>query len=75
MKLCKDCKFMEKQVVAQQGHAQTVPVCVHDECRHPVYGDPVPCQVARQELVFCGFQAKYWVKKEEQPTVQLVKLT
>jgi len=46
---------------------EMVPVCRNDECRHPVDGEPVPCQIARQEVVFCGFQAKHWKKKEEDP--------
>ena len=76
MKLCKDCQFMEKQAMQVGPSAQMVPHCMHEECRHPVYGDPVPCQVARQEIVFCGFKAQYWKKKEEQqkPTT-LVQLS
>ena len=63
----------------QVGPAQMemIPVCRHEECRHPVYGEPVPCDLARREMVFCGFQGKYWTMKEEKemPKATLVQLT
>lgn len=72
MKLCIDCQFhARKAVQLPPGHpagtAMMVDLCTHDECRMPVVGEQVPCEMARRENVFCGFQAKYFKLKEVKP--------
>lgn len=68
MKICADCKF-HKRVGANVGPGQAamVDICTHSECRDPVSGSPLPAQAARQQLVFCGFEAKYYSKKPDEP--------
>ena len=57
---------MTKQAVETgPGRLEMLPICSYEECRHPVYGDPVPCDLARRESVFCGFNGKYFKLKEE----------
>jgi hypothetical protein len=75
MKFCKDCHWMKKEAMVLEGHGKVVTVCTHEECRHPVTGEPIPAQAARQETIFCSFQAKYWTKKEENaPKGNLVQI-
>lgn len=67
MKICRDCEFHKRGVVQMGPQQGLMDVCTNSECRDPVEGNPLPCQVARQQLVFCGFEAKYFKKKEEAP--------
>lgn len=43
-------------------------VCKHEECSDPVTSEPLPCNLSRQSLNFCGINAKYYKEKEETPT-------
>lgn len=74
MKLCKDCKHFKTEAVDVGGRFQQVPLCFHPECRHPVYGEPIPAEMARRELVFCGFGAKYHEPKESEAPKGLIEI-
>jgi hypothetical protein len=71
MKLCKDCHFLAATAgEMQRGRktfAQMVPICIHEECRDVITGEPIMAMGARQAEVYCGFKARYWKKKEEAP--------
>ena len=76
MKLCKDCDFVKTQPVQDnRGQFVTLYFCEHQECADPVSGEIMPCGVVRKDASFCGFNAKYYKKKEEPvaaPVIQLV---
>ena len=67
MKICVDCEFHKRAAVQMGSQASMVDICVHPECRDPVGGSPLPCQAARQQVVFCSIEAKHFVKKEAPP--------
>jgi hypothetical protein len=65
VKLCVTCDYHKREVVnmGPQGFGQ-VDLCSHEDCMHPVNGDPVMCDQARQQVVFCGFSGKHWKAKQ-----------
>lgn len=67
MKTCISCAHFKRSVieVAPGQHGMAF-VCSHEECIDPVTGDPIPCNLARQQIVFCGITAKYWKEKEKE---------
>lgn len=77
IKICKDC-YYHKRAVVDIGNGQSGMgfVCSHEDCRDPIIGDALPCNIARREIVFCGIGAKFFKEKEEPvtaPVIQLVK--
>lgn len=71
MRICIDCQF-HKRVGADVGGGKMalVDICTNTNCRDPVSGSPIPCQAARQQTVFCAFEAKYFKKKEAEPVAE-----
>lgn len=68
MKTCVSCKFKkEESFQMPDGRYQMMFICHHEECIDPVVGEPVPCNVARRDPVFCGVNARYYIKLEEKP--------
>lgn len=74
MKFCKDCNFSKKEQFQTPAGWQSVMLCQNMECRDPVSGDMIPCEIARREQVFCGIQAKHFKQKEEQRVATLVEI-
>lgn len=68
MKLCVNCKYMEKKQ-AQVGPQQMamIPFCAHPELVNPVDGGFLPCQNVRGDPQFCGVEGKHW---EENPKAE-----
>lgn len=64
MKICANCQFSKPEALVAGGQAQMVLVCTHEECRDPVDGSMIPCLPARQQIVWCGFPARYYKEKE-----------
>lgn len=69
MKLCIECKHHQRKAfpVDPQGRVAMVDACTHPEVCDPVTGELIPCQIARQQAVFCQFSARYWEQKEKTP--------
>lgn len=64
MKICTECKFSKVETVdLQNGQLGRVMCCTHEECRDPVNGALLPCNVTRQQAVFCGFKGQYFEQK------------
>lgn len=79
MKICKECDFCEEKVVDMQlPNGQSIPqmgmVCMHEECRDPVVGEQIPCNISRREQAFCGIQGKYYKLKEVKPMAPVIQL-
>lgn len=74
MKFCKDCSSCHKEGMTTPSGFKVISLCANMECRDPVDGSMIPCQIARQEQVFCGIQAKYFSKKEEPVSAPLVEI-
>lgn len=73
MKFCTNCTHSTKEVVGgQQGYA-TVYVCHHPECLHPVDASLLPCEAVRKQDIFCGFSAKYYSEKVQEPAKEETK--
>lgn len=75
MKHCRDCHFVETQT-DQTNHGQFITMfrCMHPECSDPVNAEPLPCGPARRDASFCGFNAKYYHKKEEPVKASVIQL-
>lgn len=68
MKICMECDFYKRATLqAPDGRVGMADICVNSECRDPVDGSPLPCQVARQQVAFCGIDAKHYRQKKEAP--------
>lgn len=64
MKICAECKFSKRDIVeVAPGQGASTLVCTHEECRDPVQGGQIPAMIARQQVVFCGFGARYFEAK------------
>lgn len=76
MKLCKNCEFAHKETYQHPANLslQTIFLCANEECREPVNGDMIPCELARREQVFCGIQAKHYKLKEEKAPTPVIEL-
>lgn len=74
MKHCIECKFHKKEVVQMGPQMGTIVVCTHEECSDPVTAEPLQAQVARQNIVFCGLEAKRYVAKSTEPPAPIVSL-
>lgn len=61
IKVCAKCKFKESvaREIAPRNMAM-VWVCKHPECVDPITGEPLQCNVARQQPVFCGIEAHHY---------------
>jgi hypothetical protein len=60
IKLCKDCSHFKKEVIQTPQGYVNMAMCVSENCRDVVSGDPIPCGAARQQPVFCGFEARHF---------------
>lgn len=74
---CNKCQHMKKEAmqVGPNQHAMMM-LCGNPFCQDPVTGDQAPCNVARQTLIMCGFDGRYFEKAEEPvkaPVIELVK--
>lgn len=70
MKICADCKYSKKEFVQMTPNQMgAILVCTNMECRDPVEGGPIPCNVARSQPAFCGLPAKYHEPKPEDAAV------
>ena len=74
MKFCKDCAHAKKDVINTPHGLMPLYLCESMECRDPVSGDMLPCELARREQVFCGIQAKHFVVKEVKPAAPLLEI-
>jgi hypothetical protein len=74
MKLCKDCVSSKKEGIETPQGWKTILFCANDECREPVNGDMLPCEITRREQVFCGIQAKHFMQKEEPKPTPLLEI-
>lgn len=69
MKICTDCQFHKRSALThpQSQQPMMMDVCVHKECQDAIVGGPIPAMMARQQQVYCGFEAKYFKLKESEP--------
>lgn len=74
MKFCKDCEFAKKEVVQLPGGMQTMLFCENMECRDPVEGKMIPCEIARRELVFCSIKAVHFKQREEKGPATVLEI-
>lgn len=74
MKFCKDCDHAKKETFQTPAGWQNILLCGSMECREPVNGDMIPCELARREQVFCGIQAKHFHQKEEPKLANLLEI-
>jgi hypothetical protein len=75
MRHCFKCEHAARGVVNMPGGQQALAwLCKHPECSDPVEGDPLPCVMARQQVAFCGFTAKYYKEKDDARSGDVVKL-
>lgn len=66
MKICKECEFYQSKAATDpHGNFGHILLCMHPECRDVLDGSPIPCLPARQVSQYCGFEARYYKKKEE----------
>jgi hypothetical protein len=66
MKICRECEYsQEKAAQDRMGNIGSILLCMHPECRDVIDGAPAPCLPARQAPQYCGFEARYYKKKEE----------
>jgi hypothetical protein len=66
VKICKECEFFQaKATTDNQGNFGHVMLCMHSECRDVLDGTQIPCLPARQVPQYCGFEARYYKKKED----------
>jgi hypothetical protein len=68
-KFCINCTHYKRAPMEDGRQARMVPICLHPEFQHPVIGQPLVCDVVRQEEKMCGFQGKGFVQapKEDDP--------
>ena len=75
---CIDCKSYKLERIPDQQTRQILHlhVCQHAECAHPVTGTGVPAEQARQMERMCGWDAKYFEKREDEApaTSNVIKL-
>jgi hypothetical protein len=74
MKFCVDCQFSKKQVIETPKGFVTMLFCENMECRDPVDGSMLPCDLVRKEQVFCAIQAKHFKQKEEPVKATLLEI-
>lgn len=74
MKFCKDCQHSKKETFQTPAGWQNILLCENMECREPVSGDMIPCELARREQVFCGIQAKHFSPKQDTPPAPVLEL-
>lgn len=74
MKFCKDCEFSHKESIQTPSGWQTLLFCENMECRDPVEGKMIPCEIARRELVFCSIKAIHFKQKEEKAPAPILEL-
>lgn len=70
-KLCSECHHVKKEPMqVAPGQMGMGYMCGNPENRDPIEGAPVPCAIARRELVMCGWEGKKWKAKEEDAEVK-----
>lgn len=75
MKHCVNCEYhtlVTQEVPAPGGRMgmARIHACKHEECSNPVTGEPIGCDVARQDARFCDWEAKFFKLKEVKPEAQ-----
>jgi hypothetical protein len=74
MRYCKDCDHSKKEGFQTPQGWQTIMICESGECREPVSGDMIPCEIARREQVFCGIQGKHFTPKVEKTPASVLEI-
>lgn len=75
IKTCMSCKhFREEQIQNQMGHWVKMGLCFHENCRDVVDGSPIPAIAARQQPVYCTFQARFYEERPKEESEKVVSL-
>lgn len=73
IKTCITCKYKQDEY----NHVnQKIFLCSNQFCKDPVIGEPIPCNIARQQQIFCGFEGRFYEQSEPEvkaPLIELVK--
>ena len=76
IKTCMSCvHFKEEQTQhPQHGNWVKMALCFHEDCRDVVDGSPIPAIAARQQPVYCTFQARYYKEKPKEESEKVISL-